>query len=114
VVIRRGQIWWADLGPPRGSGAGLRRPVLVVQCDDFNQSRISTIVVAPITSNIGLAQAKGNVFLSRRASGLHKPSVVNVSLLVAIDRSCLTEQVSALPQDTIRAVEEGLRLLLAL
>ena len=114
MVIRRGQIWWASLGPPFGSEAGLRRPVLIVQSDDFNESKIGTVIVAPVTSNVGLAQAKGNVFLSRRASGLQRPSVVNVSLLVAVDRSRLTEHVSNLPPETVGEVEEGLRMVLAL
>ncbi len=113
-MIRRGQIWWANLGRPFGSEAGRRRPVLVVQSDDFNESRISTVVIAPITTNLGLAQARGNVFLARRASGLERPSVVNVSLLAAVDRARLTEQVSSLPAETLRDVEDGLRLLLSL
>lgn len=86
----------------------------MVQSDDFNESRIGTVVVAPVTSNVGLAQAKGNVFLARRVSGLQKPSVVNVSLVVAVDRSCLTEHVSNLPPETVHEVDEGLRLVLAL
>jgi mRNA interferase MazF len=114
VVIRRGQIWWANLGIPFGSEAGHRRPVLVVQADDFNESRIATVVVAPITSSIGLAQAKGNVFLARGASGLKKPSVVNVSLVAAVDRARLTEKISHLGPETMRDVEAGLRLVLSL
>lgn len=112
--MRRGEVWWASLARPDGSGPGYRRPVLVVQSDEFNESRIRTVVVAAITSNTRLAQAPGNVLLSKRASGLQRLSVVNVSQLATIDRSRLTDRISSLPDGATREVEEGLRTVLAL
>jgi mRNA interferase MazF len=114
VVIRRGEIWWADLGVPRGSAPGLRRPVLVVQSDDFNRSRISTVVIAALTSNTDLAAAPGNVLCRPRTTGLSKPSVINVSQISTLDRRFLLERVGALPAATMREVEDGLKLVLGL
>ena len=112
--MRRGEIWWASLPDPRGSEPGFRRPVLVVQSDAFNRSRIGTVVVAAISSNIKLADAPGNVLLSRRASGLPKPSVINVSQVLTLDRTTLTESVRALPKKDMVSVENGLRLVMGL
>ncbi len=112
--MNRGEVWWADLPALTGSGSGLRRPVLIVQADAFNRSRIATATVAEITSNLALAAAPGNVRLTKAASGLPRPSVVNVSQLITIDRALLTARVSTLPADTLRRVDEGLRLVLAL
>ena len=112
--MQRGQIWWAQLPAPRGSGPGYRRPVLVVQSDSFNRSRLATVVVAAITSNASLAAAPGNVLLGRPASGLPKPSVVNVSQLLTLDRTMLTESVKTLPRAEMTAVDNGLRLVLGL
>ncbi len=110
----RGEVWWASMPPPKGSGPGYRRPVLVVQADAFNRSRINTVMVVVITSNIGLSAAPGNLLLSKRSSGLKKQSVVNVSQVITLDRSLLTERVRRLPKDQIIAVDEGLRLALQL
>jgi len=110
----RGEIWWADLPNPRGSEPGFRRPVLVVQADSFNQSRIQTVIVAAITGNLRLADAPGNVSLPRHASGLPRDSVVNVSQLVTLDRGFLTEPAKKLPTALLRAVDDGLRLALGL
>jgi len=112
--MKRGEIWWASLPPPTGSGPGFRRPVLVLQSDPFNQSRIATIVVAAITSNLALAEAPGNVRLGRSDSGLSKASVVNVSQIVTLDRGVLTQRIRAVPGTTLRSVDEGLRLVLGL
>lgn len=112
--MKRGEVWWASLPEPTGSGPGLRRPVLVVQSNPFNESRISTIVVAVVTSNMALAEAPGNVRLNKSESGLPKLSVVNVSQVLTIDRSLLTERVKALPSSIIHKVNEGLRLVLGL
>ena len=112
--MRRGEVWWASLGRPRGSGPGFRRPVLIVQADAFNRSRIQTVIVAVITSNTELARAPGNVALSVRQSGLPKPSVIDVSRLVTLDRSLLAERVGALPERTMDALDEGLRTVLSL
>ena len=112
--LRRGQIWWADLPEPRGSGPGFRRPVLVVQANAFNESRIRTVIVAPITSNLALASAPGNVLLPRRVSGLREESVINVSQLVALDRRFLTDHVGKIPPQIQASVDAGLRLVLEL
>ena len=110
--MRRGDIWWADLRPPHGSSPAKRRPVLVVQADSFNTSRISTVIAAVVTSNLRLATAPGNVALPKRVSKLPRDSVVNVSQIVTVDKSALTEQVSSLEPDTMNEISTGLRLLL--
>lgn len=112
--MKRGEIWWASLPAPTGSGPGFRRPVVIVQSNPFNQSRIATVVAAIVTSNVALADAPGNVRVAKGESGLTKPSVVNVSQLVTLDRELLTQRVRALPADTMRAIDEGLRLVLGL
>ena len=90
MVISQGEVWWADLPAPAGSGPGFRRPVVVVQGDALNRSRISTIVCIPLTSNLKWASAPGNVSLSARLTGLPKDSVANVSQIVSLDSSeCL-------------------------
>jgi mRNA interferase MazF len=113
-VIQRGDVWWVDLEEPRGSGPGYRRPVVVVQSDAFNRSRISTIVAVALTSNLRLADAPGNVLLPRRDSGLSKDSVANVSQVVTLDRADLTERVGPLSVELLRQVDRGLRLVLDL
>lgn len=112
--MRRGDIWWATLPEPTGSGPGFRRPVLIVQADEFNRSHIRTIIVAVITSNLQLAQAPGNVLLSKRNSGLKRESVVNVSQVITLDKAILTDRVGRLSEKPMKAVEEGLRLVFAL
>jgi mRNA interferase MazF len=112
--MKRGEVWWASLPAPAGSGPGYRRPVLVVQANAFNESRISTVVVAVITSNLRLAEAPGNVRLPRRSSGLGKASVVNVSQLMTLDRRFLTERLKALPGAAVERVDQGMRLALGL
>ena len=112
--LQRGEIWWVDLPEPRRSEPGLRRPVLVVQADSFNHSRIQTVVVAIITGNLQLAAAPGNVLLPASASGLPRDSVVNVSQLMTLDRSYLTERAGALPARLWTLLDAGLRLVLEL
>ncbi len=112
--MRRGEIWWASLGDTVGSGPGYRRPMLVVQSDEFNESAIRTSVCAAITSNMRLAAAPGNVRIARRLSRLPNDSVVNVSQLITLDKSLLTEKVSRLPAESLREVEAGIKLVLAL
>jgi mRNA interferase MazF len=114
VVIRRGEIWWATLPEPVGSEPGYRRPVLVVQSDDFNRSRIATVIAVVITSNTRLAQAPGNVWLPRRVTGLPQDSVANVSQVVTVDKRFLTERVGAAPLHLLEQVEDGLRLVMSL
>ncbi len=110
--MKRGEVWWASLPAPTGSGPGFRRPVVVIQSNPFNQSRIATVVVAAITSNLALADAPGNVRVGKAESGLTKPSVVNVSQVVTLDRDRLTQRVRALPAQTTKDIDEGLRLVL--
>jgi len=110
--MKRGEIWWASLKPPEGSGPGYRRPVLIVQADSFNESRISTVLVSVITSNLELAQAPGNVRISKSDSALPKASVVNVSQILTIDRQFLTERIGALSGRVMDRVNEGLKLVL--
>lgn len=112
--MKRGEVWWASLPKPTGSGPGFRRPVLVVQSNPFNQSRINTVVIAVVTSNLALAEAPGNVRLAKTEAGLPKPSVVNVSQVLTIDRELLTLRVKALSSQAMRRVDEGLRLVLGL
>jgi mRNA interferase MazF len=114
VVARRGEIWWAALGRPEGSEPGYRRPVLILQIDDFNASPIQTVVVATLTSNTHLAQAPGNVLCRKRDTGLTKPSVVNVSQVATIDKKMLLERVGFLSGRLLAEVEDGLRLVLGL
>ena len=112
--MRRGEVWWASLPIPRGSEPGYRRPVVIVQSDAFTDSRIRTILVAAVSSNMRLSEAPGNVRLSRRQSRLPKDSVINVSQILTIDKSYLTERISKLTSDKISELEEGLRLVLSL
>lgn len=114
MEVRRGEIWWAHLGVPAGAEPGYRRPVLVVQADAFNRSRIQTVVAAAVTSNLNLAEAPGNVRLSRRADLLPADSVVNVSQIVTLDRKFLQEQAGRVSDSVLRRVENGLRLVLSL
>ena len=112
--MRRGEVWWADLPRPAGSEPGFRRPVLIVQADEFNRSRIGTVIAAAITSNLSLAAAPGNVTLTKRSVGLDRESVVNISQVITLDKTYLTERVGRLPERKLREVEDGLRLVFAL
>ena len=112
MVISQGEVWWADLGEPTGSGPGYRRPVVVVQCDALNQSRIGTVVCVPLTSNLKWADAPGNVLLPARSTSLSKDSVANVSLIVAIDRHQLTESVGKLSRRQLELVLAGIDIVL--
>ena len=112
--MRRGEIWWGSLPEPSGSGPGFRRPLLIVSANSFNQSRINTVLAAVVTSNLRLADAPGNVYVSARGTGLAKPSVVNVSQLITVDKSFLTECVGHLSPRVLADVDEGLRLVLSL
>ena len=112
VGVARGDIWWADLSEPAGSAPGFRRPVLVVQGDPFNRSRIATVVVVPLTSNLNWADAPGNVLLSAQLTGLAKDSVANVSQIVTIDKRTLTKRVSKIPQNKVELVHAGIDIVL--
>lgn len=110
----RGEIWWANLPEPVSSEPGYYRSVLVIQDDTFTQSRISTIIVAVITSNTQLTEAPGNVLLPREVSGLPKDSVVNVSQILTLDKTFLVERIGSLPDSLQDEVDEGLRMILYL
>lgn len=110
--MKRGEIWWASLADPVGSGPGFRRPVLVVQKDAFNESQIATVVVVVITGSLSLAEAPGNVFLPRKSTGLPKDSVANISQIITIDKCFLTERVGHLPHPLYQKVEAGIELIL--
>ncbi len=110
----RGDVWWATLPQPVGSGPGFRRPVVLVQSDAFTRSRIRTVVVVVVSSNARLALAPGNVQLSAEVSGLQRDSVANVSQIITIDKAFLVERCGRLPESIIRQIEEGLRVVLAL
>ena len=112
--MKRGEIWWASLPEPTGSGPGFRRPVLIVQSNPFNASRIETVVVTVITSNLRLSAAPGNVEIAKRESGLGKTSVVNVSQILTLDRRMLTEQVRRLSDKKMLEIDQGLRAILGL
>lgn len=112
MVIGQGEVWWADLAEPAGSEPGYRRPVVVVQCDALNRSRIGTVVCVPLTSNLKWAEAPGNVTLPARATGLSKDSVANVSLIVAIDKRQLTERVGKLSARQLDLVISGIDVVL--
>jgi len=112
--VRRGEIWWAPLPAPQGSSPGYRRPVVIIQSNDFNESAIHTVVIAAITSNLALAVAPGNFAISVRGTGLTRKSVVNVSQLLTVTKSMLTERIGRLDDDSLRQLDNGLRLVLAL
>ena len=114
MVIERGEVWWADLGEPDGSEPGYRRPVVIVQSDAFNRSRLRTVIAVVLMTNLRLLEAPGNVLVSAKASGLPKDSVANVSQLVTIDRDFLTERAGRLRGQLMKDLETGLRLVLAL
>jgi mRNA interferase MazF len=114
VVIQRGEVWWADLGEPVGSEPWFRRPLLIVQDDAFNRSRIDTTIAVVLTSNLRLLDAPGNVLVPKRVSGLPKDSVANVSPLVTLDRTDLPERAGKVSTAILAALSAGLRLVLSL
>ncbi len=112
--MKRGEIWWADIPDPMASEPGYRRPLIVIQTDEFNRSRINTVLVVVLTTNLRLADAPGNVLLSAKVSGLPKDSVVNVSQVLTIDKGFLTEKVGKITKSELNKIESGLRLILGL
>ncbi len=111
--MRRGEIWWASLPEPTGSGPGFRRPLLIVSANSFNDSGISTIVAAVVTSNLRLADAPGNVRLPVKGTGLAKVSVANVSQIITVDKTFLTERIGKLNPRLLAEVDAGLRIVLS-
>jgi len=114
MVVERGQIWWADLDEPSGSEPGYRRPILVIQSDAFNRSRIRTVIGVALTTNLRLVEAPGNVLVPARASGLPRDSVANVSQVLTVNRDSLNEAAGRLRGQVLKDIEAGLRLVLAL
>ena len=112
MVISQGEIWWADLPAPVGSGPGFRRPVVVVQGDALNRSRLATAVCVPLTSNLRWAAAPGNVLLAARTTGLPQDSVANVSQVVALDRNLLDDRAGKLPEAKLELLLSGLDVVL--
>lgn len=114
MEVARGEVWWADLPDPVASDPGGTRPVLIVQANPFNRSRIATVLAVVITTNERLAEVPGNVRLSSRDSGLKQPSVANVSQIITADRTFLRERLGRIRSETMARVESGLRLVLGL
>ena len=114
MVVKRGDIWWASLPEPTGSGPGYRRPVLVIQSDRFNASAINTVVIAIITKNTKLVESEGNVLITAQQSNLPQDSVVNISQLFTIDESTLRDFVTTLSGKKMTQIDNGLRKVLAL
>ena len=112
MVVERGQIWWADLGDPGGSEPGFRRPILIVQDDAFNRSRLRTVIAVVLTTNLRLLDAPGNVLLPAKMSGLPKDSAANVSQVVTVDRDFLLELAGRLRGRMLQDIDRGLRLVL--
>lgn len=108
MVVSQGEVWWAELPPPTGSGPGFPRPVVVVQDDALNRSRIATVVCVPLTSNLKWTDAPGNVLLAARLTGLPKDSVANVSQIVTLDKDLLTERVGKLPRAKLELIFSGI------
>jgi mRNA interferase MazF len=112
VVVAQGEVWWADRPEPTGSGPGFRRPVVVVQGDALNASRIATVVCVPLTSDLRWAEAPGNVLLPTRLTGLPKDSVANVSQIVTLDKTLLAERAGRIPRSKFALVLSGIDLVL--
>jgi mRNA interferase MazF len=112
VVVSQGDVWWTDLPDPTGSEPGYRRPVVVVQGDPLNRSRLATVVCVVVTGNLKWAQAPGNVRLAAQESGLPRDSVVNVSQIVTLDRSRLAEQVGRIGAPRLDSILAGIDLVL--
>ncbi len=114
MVIKRGEIWWAKLPEPVGSGPGHKKPLVIIQSNEFNSSNINTIIAVAITTNIHLAAAPGNILLSIKKSKLPKKSVVNISQLITIDKSFFTERIHTLSNKVMEQIDDGIRLVLKL
>ena len=112
--MKRGQVWWAELPEPTASEPGYQRPVVIIQADTFNRSRINTVIAVAITANLRLAEAPGNVTLPAGSTGLPKESVANVSQIITLDKQFLTELLGQLDRRIMRRIDDGIRLVLAL
>ena len=114
MVVERGEIWWADLDDPRGSEPGFPRPVLIVQRDSFNRSRINTVIAVALTTNMNLVGSPGNVLIHSKDSGLARDSVANVSQVITVDKTYLARRLARLREPLLAEVEEGLRMIMDL
>ena len=114
MTVERGQVWTADLGEPEGSEPGYNRPVLIIQSDAFNRSRLQTVIAVVLSTNLRLLDAPGNVLIPAKASGLRKHSVANVSQVITVDRECLIDLAGGVRGKVLEEVENGLRLILGL
>ena len=114
MIVERGQVWTADLGEPDGSEPGYNQPVLIVQSDAFNRSRLHTVIAVVLSTNLRLVGAPGNVLIPAKASGLRKDSVANVSQVITVDREFLIEHAGRVRDQFLKDVEKGLRLVLDL
>jgi mRNA interferase MazF len=112
MVISQGDVWWAELPPATGSGPGFSRPVVVVQGNALNRSRLATVVCVPLTTNLRWGDAPGNVTLTARMTNLPQDSVANVSQILAIDRTLLTEHVSKLTRAKLELLLSGIGVVL--
>jgi mRNA interferase MazF len=112
MVISQGHVYWADLPDPTGSGPGFRRPVIVVQGDALNRSRIRTVVCIPLTSNLAWADAPGNVLLPAKATGLPRDSVANASQIITLDRDLITEEVGKVAKRQLELILTGIDIIL--
>lgn len=112
--MQRGDIWWATLPEPVASEPGYRRPVLIIQSDAFNRSRIQTVIAAVLTTNLRLAEAPGNVLVTADETGLPRDSVINLSQIITVDKTFLTERAGQIGERTMRLVDDGIRTVLAL
>ena len=106
--MTRGDLYWVDFGVPIGSAAGFRRPAVVIQSDDYNETALNTVIVVPLTSNLNLAEYKPNVYISAKESGLNKDSVATIPLVTALDKLCFIEKISHLPQTTTKAIYDAI------
>jgi mRNA interferase MazF len=114
MVILRGQVWWADLGVPRGASPGFERPVVVIQANGFNKTDIDSVIIAISTTNLRLARMPGNVSVQAGIGGLKEDSVINITQLFTVDKTDLLELLGSVPRDIMGQIDDGLRLVLSL
>lgn len=114
MVIRRGQVWWTDLGVPRGASPGFERPVVVVQANGFNKTDIDSVIIAISTTNLRLARMPGNVQIPAGTAGLREDSVINITQLFTVDKTDMLELLGSVPSSIMQQIDEGLRLVLSL
>ncbi len=114
MVIKRGDLWWAELPEPTGSSPGYKRPILIIQSNDFNKSKINTTIAVIVTSNLRLSTAPGNILLSTKKSKLPKKSVINVSQIITVDKAFLSDKIHSLSDKIMSQVDEGVKLVLKL